>query len=81
MARIGILTSASSRPLFYGRGKVAMFESYGAAEAYWIPLHRDNLTAAMDKEVVANIRRMTAFYLDGGYQQRYIETLGISLFG
>ena len=73
MARVGFLTAASGQPITQGREYKALFESYGVAEAYWIPIHPNNLGAANDKSVVENIKRMTGFFFGGGVQQRYIE--------
>ena len=73
VARVGILTAASSQPVSQGREYKALFESYGVAEAYWIPIHENNKGAAMEKEVVENIKRMTGFFFGGGAVQKYIE--------
>lgn len=71
VAKIGVLTAASGQPISVGRAYVSTFESYGAS-AYWIPIYDGNKNAAMDKDVVKNVKQMTGFFFGGGMQQKYI---------
>ncbi len=55
-ARIGVITAASSNAVENGDFYTKQFEKYGAAEAYWIPLHSGHPEGASDPLVILRVR-------------------------
>ena len=72
VARIGIVTAASSSPFDSADFYETIFAQYGAVETYWIPVWMGNPGAALDPSVVVEVERMTGFFFGGGDQSRII---------
>jgi len=75
VAKVGILSAASSDPPGSGEAYREVFASVGAAETYWIPVHEDDIDAAFDEEVAAKVRDMTLIFMSGGDQARIVNSL------
>ncbi|GAA3049892.1 hypothetical protein GCM10020229_71730 [Kitasatospora albolonga] len=90
-ARIGIVTAASDVPAndpnandpatcsnsvcngtYYAD---LLKNSYGAADAQWIPIDLDHLANSSSQAVVDQINTMTGFFFGGGDQSRLVTTL------
>ncbi|MFF3886165.1 cyanophycinase [Streptomyces sp. NPDC001914] len=89
-ARIGVLTAASlpesqdpnagdpdtcSNSACNGAYYADLFTRHGAADAEWIPVDLDHLSAADSDRVVAQVNSMTGFFFGGGDQYRYVTSL------
>ncbi|MGW2787966.1 cyanophycinase [Streptomyces populi] len=89
-ARIGVLTAASvpesqdpnagdpatcSNSACNGAYYADLFTRHGAADAQWIPVDIDHLSAADSDRVVAQVNSMTGFFFGGGDQYRYVTSL------
>ncbi len=88
-ARIGVITAASipesddpdagtaearnskSNGEFYAN----LLETYGAADAQWIPIDLDQIGNNSNPQVVDQINSMTGFFFGGGDQSRLTQTL------
>ncbi len=90
VARIGIITAASipesqdpdagtpeaSNARANGEYYAALFKNtYGAADAQWIPIDLDTISNNAAPAVLAQIEGMTGFFFGGGDQSRLITTL------
>ena len=89
VARIGIITAASvpesddpdagtpeaRNSRANGEFYAALFESYGAADAQWIPIDLDHISNNSAPAVLNQIDSMTGFFFGGGDQTRLITTL------
>ncbi|WP_405009750.1 cyanophycinase [Kitasatospora sp. NBC_01539] len=90
-ARIGIITAASVVPAddpnagdpatcsnsvcngtYYGN---LLKNSYGAADAQWIPIDLDHIGNNASQSVLNQINSMTGFFFGGGDQSRLVTTL------
>ncbi|MFE5403134.1 cyanophycinase [Streptomyces sp. NPDC056580] len=89
-ARIGVLTAASvpesqdphagdpatcSNSACNGAYYADLFTRHGAADAQWIPVDIDHVSAADSDHVVAQVNSMTGFFFGGGDQYRYVTSL------
>ncbi|MGW6485747.1 cyanophycinase [Streptomyces sp. NPDC055056] len=89
-ARIGVLTAASvpesqdpnagdpatcSNSACNGAYYADLFTRHGAADAQWIPVDIDHLSAADSDRVVTQVNSMTGFFFGGGDQYRYVTSL------
>ncbi|MFF0853158.1 cyanophycinase [Streptomyces sp. NPDC003280] len=89
-ARIGVLTAASvpesqdpnagdpatcSNSACNGAYYADLFTRHGAADAQWIPVDIDHVSAADSDRVVAQVNSMTGFFFGGGDQYRYVTSL------
>ncbi|MCD0480856.1 cyanophycinase [Streptacidiphilus sp. ASG 303] len=89
-ARIGVLTAASvpqsqdpdandpdrcSNSVCNGLYYADLFKKYGAADAQWIPIDIEHVSAADSDEVVRQVESMTGFFFGGGDQYRYVTSL------
>ncbi|WP_339081502.1 cyanophycinase [Pseudomonas sp. TMP9] len=88
-ARIGVITAASvpesadpnagtveaKNSRANGEFYAQLLETYGAADAQWIPIDLDQLSNNSNPQVVAQINSMTGFFFGGGDQSRLTRTL------
>ncbi|MFJ8158570.1 cyanophycinase [Streptomyces sp. NPDC094468] len=89
-ARIGVLTAASlpesedpnagdpatcSNSACNAAYYADLFTRHGAADAQWIPVDVDHVSAADSDRVVAQVNSMTGFFFGGGDQYRYVTSL------
>nr|Q8KQN8.1 RecName: Full=Cyanophycinase; AltName: Full=Extracellular CGPase; Short=CPHEpa; AltName: Full=Extracellular cyanophycinase; Flags: Precursor [Pseudomonas anguilliseptica]AAL40891.1 extracellular cyanophycinase [Pseudomonas anguilliseptica] len=88
-ARIGVITAASipesddpdagtadaANSKANGEFYAQLLETYGAADAQWIPIDLDQISNNSNPQVVAQINSMTGFFFGGGDQSRLTQTL------
>ncbi len=88
-ARIGVITAASipssqdpdagtanaRNAQANGEFYAELLETYGAADAQWIPIELDQISNNSNPQVVAQINGMTGFFFGGGDQSRLTQTL------
>ena len=88
-ARIGVITAASipesddpdagtadaANSKANGEFYAQLLETYGAADAQWIPIDLDQISNNSNLQVVAQINSMTGFFFGGGDQSRLTQTL------
>lgn len=89
-ARIGVLTAASvprsqdphaddpatcSNSVCNGSYYSDLFTRHGAADAQWIPVDIEHVSAADSDLVVDQVNSMTGFFFGGGDQYRYVTSL------
>lgn len=88
-ARIGVITAASipesddpdagtadaANSKANGEFYAQLLETYGAADAQWIPIDLDNISNNSNPQVVTQINSMTGFFFGGGDQSRLTQTL------
>ncbi len=73
VAKIGLITAASSNYKDNGEYYVKAFKKLGAADAQVIPLDLDHISNNKNPEVVEQVKTMTSFFFGGGDQSRYID--------
>ncbi|MFE2917647.1 cyanophycinase [Kitasatospora indigofera] len=90
-ARIGVITAASDVPandpnasdpatcsnsVCNGAYYVDLLKNtYGAADAQWIPIDLDHISNNSSQTVINQINSMTGFFFGGGDQSRLVQTL------
>lgn len=74
-ARIGVLSASSATPHWSANKVGKILERYGAAEAVWIPVTVKRDGSGDDPAYAALAASMTGFFLAGGDQFRYVESM------
>jgi len=75
IAKIGVVTAANGNAESSGAYYVDMFQRYGAATVYWIPVQESDPGAAFSSETVGNILQMGGIFFGGGEPFRIVKTM------
>jgi cyanophycinase len=73
-ARIGVLSASSASPHWAANQVIKVLEDYGA-QATWIPVSTKKKGSGEDPDNAALAASMTGFFLAGGDQFRYVQSM------